>query len=153
MDIKARIAAELEKIKKAGGGTVSAEKVVEFAKNKKSALHGEFDWSDTEAAHKWRLHQARNLLFRIKLVDYDASAPREVRKFYSLTSDRISDGGGYRDVIDIYNDLVLRNRLIDDVTAELKSKRRRFAQLSELSKVWEEIDKLPDPVSATAAAE
>ena len=42
--------------------TLSPSIIVQSAKRKKSPLHKLFDWDDTEASQKWRLHQARILI-------------------------------------------------------------------------------------------
>lgn len=60
------VAEELEKLSKDDpDGLVQAEAVVEAAKDPSSPLHKYFEWSDTEAAQKWRLHQARALIVRV----------------------------------------------------------------------------------------
>jgi hypothetical protein len=49
-------------------GEIKPEFVVESAKNKKSALHGYFQWDNEKAADSWRKQQASRLLGQIQLV-------------------------------------------------------------------------------------
>src|SRR5262245_3597627 len=43
-------------------GRITPDGVIRAAKNKNNVLHGEFDWNNTSAGHKWRLEQARELI-------------------------------------------------------------------------------------------
>lgn len=61
------IAKRLERIAKASAGTLTAENVVKDARDPKSPLHDYFDWNDTDAAHQWRLSQARELIRSVKV--------------------------------------------------------------------------------------
>jgi hypothetical protein len=49
-------------------GRVTAEDLVDAARDRDHPLHEEFDWSDTEAANKWRVHQARQILSSVRVV-------------------------------------------------------------------------------------
>jgi len=48
-------------------GRITPKQVLETAKDKKSPLHSYFEWDDTEAAYKWRIEQARELIRRVKI--------------------------------------------------------------------------------------
>lgn len=50
-------------------GLVQPERVVEAASNPDSPLHRYFEWDDSEAAHQWRLAQARRLVVRVVVRD------------------------------------------------------------------------------------
>lgn len=62
-------------------GRLTPEAVVEAAKDPDSPGHAYFDWDDGEAAHKWRISQARSIL-SVKVVRKDSEssykAPRYV---------------------------------------------------------------------------
>ena len=49
-------------------GRVTPEQCIEDAKSADSPLHGEFEWDDMVAGHKYRLAQARNLISSVKLI-------------------------------------------------------------------------------------
>lgn len=54
------VGAELKKI-----ASITPTTIVKLAKDKSSPLHKYFEWDDTEAAKKYRLTQARNLILAI----------------------------------------------------------------------------------------
>ena len=76
------VAQELRKIadKK---GRFTAEDVVDVAKHKEHPLHSHFEWNDSEAAHKYRIYQANQLIASVKVeiqIEYRTlRAPMAVR--------------------------------------------------------------------------
>lgn len=78
------IRAELEMIAKRNNGVLLAESVVEAAKDKNSPMHDQFDWDDSEAAHKWRLTQAEGLIRKFRIVIREARIDK--RKYRSAPS-------------------------------------------------------------------
>jgi hypothetical protein len=130
---------ELERITKANGGVLKAEDVVDTARSKKSPLHEYFDWEDGEAAQKWRLHQARQLIRVTVRVITPAKPP--VRVFVSLRADREDDGGGYRFLTAVLSDSERRNQLLTDALAELKTFEVKYRELVELADVFVSIQK------------
>ncbi len=63
---QAEIAEALRRIGKDDpDGLVRPEAVVEAARDEASPLHPYFEWDDTEAAHQYRLVQARKLIVRV----------------------------------------------------------------------------------------
>jgi len=50
------------------------KKMVELAKSPRSPLHKYFDWDDSTAARKWRVHQAR-MMISCLYVEVDAGSP------------------------------------------------------------------------------
>ena len=49
-------------------GRLTPEVIVEVSKSKNSVLHRFFNWDDSEAAHKYRMFQARGLINRTYIV-------------------------------------------------------------------------------------
>lgn len=66
------------------GGEVTPEIVVSDARSIKSPMHDYFDWDNTKAAAKWRLHQARNLIGAIVEVVVVEGERYNQRSFYSV---------------------------------------------------------------------
>ncbi len=65
------------------GSTITATDVVNTARNPRSVLHTCFEWKDSVAGEKYRIHQARNLI-RLVRVEIRTSttvlyAPRLIR--------------------------------------------------------------------------
>jgi len=132
-----KVVAELRAIAARNGGIVQPEAVVAAAKKLTSAMHGWFTWDDGEAAEKWRLHQARNLL-RVT-VEYlaDDKAEEPVRVFVSLRSD---NGGGYRRTADVMTDDELRDNLLSEARDDMESFKAKYRRLHELAAVFEAME-------------
>lgn len=65
----AAVLQELEALRKKEGGKLLPESIVERAKSTRSPLHKFFEWDDTEAAQKYRVFQARNLIREIQITE------------------------------------------------------------------------------------
>ena len=61
-EIQKRFITGLEK-----SGRITAPAVLDAARPASSPIHDCFDWYDSEAAEKWRLEQARELIRRVKI--------------------------------------------------------------------------------------
>ena len=116
-------------------GLLRAEDVVEFAADPKTALHSKFTWEDTDAARRWRLLEARNLIAVV--VVYMPQIKTEVRAFVSLTSDREKDGGGYRQLTTVLAHKERRTELLDDALADFDRWKAKYEMLVELAEVFQ----------------
>ena len=67
-------------------GELRAELVLERARDPASALHEAFEWDDSEAAHRWRLDQARALIRSVRVAAEDK--PREEREVFVHVSEK-----------------------------------------------------------------
>lgn len=139
------IESELRDIAQQNGGILRARDVVQKAQDPDTALHSQFDWDDTRAAARWRLHQARRLI-RV-LVEVVPAQQRQVqaRIYWSLGPDRSANGGGYRTLRTVLEVRQLRTQLLSDALAELQHFQLKYAHLSELSEVFEAIEKTAQP--------
>ena len=129
----------LRRVAKENDGMVLPEVVVDAARPESSPLHKYFTWEDTEAAEKWRIHEARNLL-RVT-VEYIGTDKNPVRVFVSLTNDR-EDEGGYRVTADVMDDAELYRMMLQDALDELESFRRKYERIKELRAIFREAKKL-----------
>jgi hypothetical protein len=130
--------AELESIRAAHGGVLKPEHVVEFARNKRTALHSAFEWDDDVAAEKYRLTQAR-LIIRIMVMPSPMTGelmPVNV----SIMEDRKQPGGGYRSAIDVMSNPEMRRKLLRTALIEMVGFRKRYRALTELAQIFELID-------------
>lgn len=105
------------------------EQIVERAKDKKSELHKCFTWNNTEAANKWRLHQAvqltSNLVFK-REVKEDGTLPPPVRIFNK------TDNGGYKVPEKVFRVQTEYEALLQRALAELHAFKVKYAGLQEL---------------------
>lgn len=120
-------------------GLIKPSEVIEFAKNPETALHGCFEWDDTEAAHQYRLQQARQIL-RVYVEVVPAASAEPVRAFVSLTSDRTKEGGGYRVITDVMSDESLRRQMLNDAFRQFRAMQAKYKHLQQLAKVWDAVD-------------
>ena len=134
----AAIKAELDRLN--ADGVIRPADVVEAARNKRSVLHDCFTWEDTEAAHQFRLIEARNLL-RVYVLT-DKVKGMNVRAFVSLTSDRVKDGGGYRTIADVMSDAELREQMLADAIVQLRNMQKRYKAVQQLDRVWDALDEV-----------
>jgi hypothetical protein len=138
--MKSRITTELERIRRARGGLLRPEDVVKAAKPKNSPLHNKFCWDDSEAAHQYRLWQARELIVSVVVVE--PQSKRTIQAYVSMPSDRKQPAGGYRSTIDVLSNDEMREQALAQAKRELTIFRDKYRQLQELAEVLTAIDKL-----------
>jgi hypothetical protein len=130
----------------ADAGNLTPESVLAAAQSANNPMHDWFDWSDTEAAEKWRLQQARLLIKTVYVrITYATNTVVMVPAFVSEADDEDDETNTarhYSKVVEVMSDddrrkalviatikraaSILRNcpevicqRLADDLTAEL----------------------------------
>lgn len=136
------ISKELELIAKQNGGMINPEKVIAYAKKRKtSALHAWFNWDDTEAAHQYRLDQARKII-RVNVTVMGGDS-KPVRAFVSLRSDR--GVGGYRRTIDVLASPALKADMLTEAKEEMEVFANKYRRLKELAPVIVAIDRVLTP--------
>jgi hypothetical protein len=130
--------AELELVRKKHRGRLKPEDVVDFARNPKTQLHKCFEWDDTEAAQRFRLMQAREVIRVAVVVLPNTNAP--VRAYVSLQRDR-KTGRGYRATAQVLSDGQLREELVAEALADMEMFKLRYHVLKELARVFDAMDK------------
>lgn len=129
---------ELEALAEANNGLLMPETVVEFARNPETALHSRFEWDDTEAAKRYRLIQARQVI-RVTVSVLPNENESVYRVFASLREDR-ANGGGYRMMVDVMTDDQMRRRLLAQAADDFKLWQKKYQQLKELAPVFAQMD-------------
>ena len=134
---------ELERIKSRNGGEIDANTVVEAARSKRSPIHRDFEWDDAIAAHEHRLETARKMVRSIEIVRKEA--PNISARAYEVTVSRESTlespKKAYRSTEEILSDPVARDELLGRAVRDAISFRKRYAALSELSQVFQAVEK------------
>lgn len=139
--VMSSIREELEKIRDKNGGMLLPEAVVEFARDKKTALHAEFEWDDTEAAAQYRLVQARHVIrLNIDVIPTE-NGNVAVPVYVSLVRDR-RKGQGYRTLRDVMNSADMRAQLLQQAVEELRRVQRKYESLRELAPVFTVLDRV-----------
>lgn len=132
--MRPEITKELERIRQKDGGVLNPHTVLKEARRKNSPLHDQFTWDDSEAAHQYRLWQARELIrVSVTVLEPNTSA---VRTYVSLREDRQS-GVGYRHLADVLSDEEQRQQLLDQALDDLERIRQKYSHLEELAEVFE----------------
>lgn len=128
------VVAELKRIAAENGGVLQPETVVREAEPKSSPLHSRFTWDDSEAAHQYRIWQARQLI-RVS-VEVLAGTDKVVDVFVSLSTDRQKESGGYRVMTEVLSDADLRQQMLTDALNELEVFRAKYRALVELAEIF-----------------
>lgn len=128
---------ELETLAEANNGLLRPETVVEFARNPNTALHSRFEWDDTEAATKYRIWQARQLI-KVVVNILPNENETEYQVFVSLKSDRLN-GGGYRALVDVMSNDDQRKELLTQAHNDFKLWQKKYQQLKELAPVFDKM--------------
>lgn len=135
-----KIVEELNAIARRHNGLLRPIDVVDFAREKTTALHSRFEWDDTKAAEEYRLWQARELIH--VAVTVIPGTKEKIQAFVSLNSDRQKDGGGYRYLVDVMSDPNQRARLLQEAFEEFKRWENKYRQLQELKVIFQAGDKV-----------
>lgn len=125
-------------------GVLKPEAVVNFAKNKKTALHGQFDWDDANAGHKYRLWQARQLIrICVEYLPNDDNVVETHAFVHFEESDQTQEGYVY--IKKVLADEYLTGRMLSDALRELKVFRKKYEDLKEIAQlkpVFDAIDSI-----------
>lgn len=133
------IISELKRIQKENGGKLKPIDVVETAKDEDNILHPLFTWDDSEAAHQFRLWEARKLISVV--VEITPYSKEMVNVFVSLTPTRKELNGGYDLMGSVLNDKKLRAILLRDAISEMEYFKQKYFRLTELAKVFDAMNK------------
>ena len=135
------VVSALRSIAAKNDGLLKPEDVVEAARPANSPLHTRFTWDDSDAAHQYRLEQARKLIrTTIQYIEVDGK-DQSFRVFCSLNPDRENEGGGYRETVAVLSNRQYRAQLLADALDDMRRFEERYARLKELSLVIKEIRK------------
>jgi hypothetical protein len=124
---------------------LTPEQLVQSARIKTSPFHDDFTWDDTEAADKWRLYQARQMLRVCVEVVPVNQKDVPTRVFVSLTTDRKQDGG-YRIMTAVLSNKERRDQLLQDALAELRVFEMKYSQIEELAELFLTVKKISSNV-------
>ena len=96
-----RVKAELEQIRKANGGKLPLKAVITFAQtHKRSDLHGMFTWNVKEAAYKYWLVEAREIVTRYVTVTVVHRKQTVTVPYYVRDPDAKTTESGYISTVD-----------------------------------------------------
>lgn len=139
---------ELERIREKHG-ELRPEIVVEESKASRAKLHKLFEWSDSEAATKWRVHQARNII-NVLHVTYKGKDNRRVTVSPFVVTGNISDmeTRQYEPIEVVMADPEKRRSMIEACLHRLLRIRDEYRAYQEFDRVWQAIDSLDQALAA-----
>ncbi len=122
---------ELEQIAKDNKGKIQPINVVENAEDKNSILHNYFVWDDTEAAKKYRIQQARELINHVVEVVVIEGKPQTQRSFFNVVN-----GGGQKVYVTLQKAVTTKSYRLQ-LLNQLISVMKNATQLMEMFKGYE----------------
>ena len=124
-------------------GTITSELFLEASRAEDSPTHDVFDWDDSSAAEKYRLHQAAKTICAIRVVvrtEKERDKPPEMtRAFVNIVEDG-SRKAHYMNVSDALSNEETRCAVLARAMRELRSFQEKYSALSELAEVFAAID-------------
>ena len=120
-------------------GLVQPEKVVEAASSPESPLHKYFEWDDSEAAHQYRLAQARKLVVRVVVKD---GSRKPIRVNVTIRKADGTERRGYVPVERAITDEDMCAQVIHDVKRGLTSYRTRLAAFNQTQGIVAQLDEI-----------
>jgi len=136
------ICGELDKIQSRNSGALTAKTVLAEAKNKKSAMHSCFEWDDSIAAEKHRLHQAGDLIRNVKIQLEGNGEALVVRAFVTVKDD---DGWKYFDNETVMSDAEMYAQVLERAYKDAQNYKNKYEHLEETAGIIGEIEKFSAP--------
>lgn len=112
-------------------GVLNAKNVVDTARPEDHPLHSRFEWNDSAAGERWRLHQAGELIrsVRITYKEPDENNPgRSVRAFHAVPN---ANGFAFDPVEEVAADPFRRQLMLATMEREWRALHRRYQEFSE----------------------
>jgi hypothetical protein len=128
---------EFERIRIENNGILKAEDVVNYAEDDTSPLHLFFQWDDSEAAHQYRIWQARQLISTVVVIL--PNTKKHISAYVSFKDSRRNDGGGYLPIATVLTNTEYRSRLLNEAFDDLRGWELKYHKLQELAKIYEAI--------------
>ena len=139
---------ELDLIASMHGGILLPKDVVEFAEDKKTALHSEFCWDDKQCGIAHRLWQARQIIAVVVVIIPESTEP--VRAYVNLTKGRFFEGG-YKSTVAVLKNPKLREQMLEDAFKEFDRLRIKYSKLVELKEIFEVVEAVKSKTTEAAS--
>ncbi len=127
-------------------GELTPQRVVKAAADPESPLHKAFDWDDTKAGRKWRIHQARQLIKSIRVVIETSEQTFKVPE-YIRNPDKPAKKSGYIRTVTIATEETRAREALIAEFARAGSILTRARQFAKFFGMVADIDRLIDDVT------
>ena len=135
-------AAELHRIEQKHG-EVTPRNLLDESTPEDAVMHPCYEWDNEKAADKYRLWQSRSILSCLTVTYIDVQAPEpkkiEVRAYQNVSEER---NGRFINVQSAMEQTTTRDIVLMNAIKELQMFRKKYADLSELSKLIFIIDEI-----------
>jgi hypothetical protein len=126
-----RLGEALEKIAAENGGRLTPRAMVQKARARGHPLHRHFEWDDARAADAHRLHQARQVVRAIRVVDEtQPEAPPRIAYLSIAEGDRT--GFAYRPRSAVEDSARLQRCILEQAERDLQAWERRYSEIGDL---------------------
>lgn len=122
------------------GEEVKPEQVLDKARDSSSELHKCFDWDDSSAAEKYRLHQARLVINHLIVVKREVEEEKEPVQFRVMLKNDSGKESGYKQTLVMVRDEDEYKKMLEQAYRELHSFKQKYSCLSELAEILALID-------------
>jgi len=148
-----------ESVREKNNGELDLDYAVDASRDKKSPLHNEIEWDDKKAGHEYRKEQIKYFVRTIEII-YD-NAPLPVRAYESIKVERVPANDDenksrtrnvYLSTEEILGSEDGRSQLLGQAIRDALAFKRRYAALSELSKIISVIDAEIDKIAKAEMA-
>lgn len=120
------------------GDSYTPYDIVELAKDPQTELHKCFEWDDTTAAKKWRIHTAKQICCSLKVVvTQENKEPVAYRLIQADKEEKV-----YKPVVFTVRHEDDYARLLRQAKEELAAFKKRYKSIVELESVIDEIDRI-----------
>ena len=118
------------------GEDVSPAQIVEYARKPNTELHRCFTWNDAEAANKYRIYEARQVVCNLIVhkENGEKQEPTPIRLFHK------TENGHYKPLTLIVQNEDEYESLLRQCKEALESLKRKYSSLSEYQEIWDLIN-------------
>ena len=117
------------------------EDIVEYATDSNPELHKCFLWDDQEAAHRYRLTQAREIIRSIVVISEKKDESSDSIMMRAIVSTNNNDTTYEPITVTIRNEDSYQ-KLLNEAMRELETFRQKYSIIKELENIFEDIDLL-----------
>lgn len=114
-------------------GELTAEIVVEVARDETHPLHQRFEWDNAAAGEQWRKQQAADLIRSVKVVYKEATETEEARTVRAFHAVRGPKGHAYQPADKVAEDPLTRRMVLADMEREWQTLKRRYERFAEFT--------------------
>ena len=129
------------------GEKVTPKQIVDASRKEGTLLHNQFEWRDGIAAEKYRESQAAGIIRNlIVVVDREEEKEPTTVRAYVPTPEK-EESGIYQPISVVVKDTNSREVLLKRALDELLAFKRKYQDLLEFTKFFDEIDKLKEALA------